>query len=122
MNEIDFDALPEAEKYRLAFYFIHQLFSYCLSLDNPSGNEALKDADVLENPAEYLCRTKALCLKIGLNKADRIKELTLDTSDLLDDISWDLENKFKIVCKNSDSELPNIYETFPCSIFSLKVN
>lgn len=78
MNEIDFDALPEAEKFRMAFYFIHQLFSYCLSLDNPSVNDALKDADVLENPAEYLKRTRELCLKIGLNKTNRIKELTLD--------------------------------------------
>ena len=74
------------EKVDVAFYCLHQLFSYCLMVEDPELTDSLNEFEINKNPSLYLSKTKDLLRKIDVNKNDikKLKELNMDTVELID--------------------------------------
>ena len=82
-----------AEKVDVAFYAIHQLFSYCLIVDDDDfTEEVLNKYEINKNPSLYLNITKELLrgIKVTEKKINRLKELHEDTVDILDSMELSL--------------------------------
>ena len=82
-----------AEKVDVAFYAIHQLFSYCLIVDDDDFTEEdLNDYEINKNPSLYLNITKELLrgIKVDQHDINKLKELHEDTVDILDSMELSL--------------------------------
>ena len=81
-----------AEKVDVAFYAIHQLFSYCLLVDDDFTEEDLNDYEINKNPSLYLNITKELLrgIKVDQHDINKLKELHEDTVDILDSMELSL--------------------------------
>ena len=86
-----------AEKVDVAFYAIHQLFSYCLLVDDDFTEEDLNDY-------EY-----------DINK---LKELNEDTVDILDCISAEINHTYKTILNDCTLD---IYDSKAFKILDLKM-
>ena len=81
------------EKVDVAFYAIHQLFSYCLIVDDDDFTEEdLNDYEINKNPSLYLSKTKELLrgIKVDQHDINKLKELHEDTVDILDSMELSL--------------------------------
>ena len=110
-----------AEKVDVAFYAIHQLFSYCLIVDDEDFTEDdLNDYEINTNPSLYLSKTKELLrgIKVTEKKINRLKELHEDTVDILDSISAEINHTYKTVLNDCTLD---IYNSKAFKILDLKM-
>ena len=110
-----------AEKVDVAFYAIHQLFSYCLIVDDDDFTEEdLNDYEINKNPSLYLSKTKELLrgIKVTEKKINRLKELHEDTVDILDSISAEINHTYKTVLNDCTLD---IYNSKAFKILDLKM-
>ena len=111
-----------AEKVDVAFYSIHQLFSYCLIVDDDDFTEEdLNDYEINKNPSLYLSKTKELLrgIKVTEKKINRLKELHEDTVDILDNISAEINHTYKTVLNDCTLD---IYDSKAFKILDLKMD
>lgn len=109
------------EKVDVAFYAIHQLFSYCLIVDDDDFTEEdLNDYEINKNPSLYLSKTKELLrgIKVTEKKINRLKELHEDTVDILDSISAEINHTYKTVLNDCTLD---IYDSNAFKILDLKM-
>ena len=109
------------EKVDVAFYAIHQLFSYCLIVDDDDFTEEdLNDYEINKNPSLYLSKTKELLrgIKVTEKKINRLKELHEDTVDILDSISAEINHTYKTVLNDCTLD---IYNSNAFKILDLKM-
>lgn len=109
------------EKVDVAFYAIHQLFSYCLIVDDEDFTEEdLNDYEINKNPSLYLSKTKELLrgIKVTEKKINRLKELHEDTVDILDSISAEINHTYKTVLNDCTLD---IYDSNAFKILDLKM-
>ena len=101
-----------AEKVDVAFYAIHQLFSYCLIVD---------DYEINKNPSLYLSKTKELLrgIKVTEKKINRLKELHEDTVDILDNISAEINHRYRQFLNDKTLD---IYDSKAFKILDLKMD
>ena len=110
-----------AEKVDVAFYAIHQLFSYCLIVDDDDFTEEdLNDYEINKNPSLYLNITKELLrgIKITEKKINRLKELHEDTVDILDNISAEINHRYRQFLNDKTLD---IYDRNAFKILDLKM-
>ena len=110
-----------AEKVDVAFYAIHQLFSYCLIVDdNDFTEEVLNKYEINKNPSLYLSITKELLrgIKVTEKKINRLKELHEDTVDILDSISAEINHKYRQFLNDKTLD---IYDRNAFKILDLKM-
>ena len=111
-----------AEKVDVAFYSIHQLFSYCLIVDDDDFTEEdLNDYEINKNPSLYLNITKELLrgIKITEKKINRLKELHEDTVDILDSISAEINHRYRQFLNDKTLD---IYDSNAFKILDLKMD
>ena len=111
-----------AEKVDVAFYSIHQLFSYCLIVDDDDFTEEdLNDYEINKNPSLYLSITKELLrgIKITEKKINRLKELHEDTVDILDNISAEINHRYRQFLNDKTLD---IYDSNAFKILDLKMD
>ena len=111
-----------AEKVDVAFYAIHQLFSYCLIVDDDDFTEEdLNDYEINKNPSLYLNITKELLrgIKITEKKINRLKELHEDTVDILDSISAEINHRYRQFLNDKTLD---IYDSNAFKILDLKMD
>ena len=108
------------EKVDVAFYAIHQLFSYCLIVDDDFTEKDLNDYEINKNPSLYLSITKELLrgIKVTEKKINRLKELHEDTVDILDSISAEINHIYKTVLNDCTLD---IYDSKAFKILDLKM-
>lgn len=110
-----------AEKVDVAFYAIHQLFSYCLIVDDDDFTEEdLNDYEINKNPSLYLSKTKELLrgIKVTEKKINRLKELHEDTVDILDSISAEINHTYRQFLNDKTLD---IYDSKAFKILDLKM-
>ena len=110
-----------AEKVDVAFYSIHQLFSYCLIVDDDDFTEEdLNDYEINKNPSLYLSITKELLrgIKVTEKKINRLKELHEDTVDILDNISAEINHRYRQFLNDKTLD---IYDRNAFKILDLKM-
>lgn len=109
------------EKFDIAFYCLHQLFSYCLLVEEEDMADAMAEFEINKDPELYLSRTKDLLRGIKVNEiyVHKLKELKFDTVDILDNISLEMEHRYRDIMK--DYELMNIYDRNAFKLFELKM-
>ena len=110
-----------AEKVDVAFYSIHQLFSYCLIVDDDDFTEEdLNDYEINKNPSLYLSKTKELLrgIKVTEKKINRLKELHEDTVDILDSISAEINHTYRQFLNDKTLD---IYDRNAFKILDLKM-
>ena len=110
-----------AEKVDVAFYAIHQLFSYCLIVDDDDFTEEdLNDYEINKNPSLYLNITKELLrgIKVTEKKINRLKELHEDTVDILDSISAEINHTYRQFLNDKTLD---IYDRNAFKILDLKM-
>ena len=111
-----------AEKVDVAFYSIHQLFSYCLIVDDDDFTEEdLNDYEINKNPSLYLSKTKELLrgIKVTEKKINRLKELHEDTVDILDNISAEINHRYRQFLNDKTLD---IYDSKAFKILDLKMD
>lgn len=111
-----------AEKVDVAFYAIHQLFSYCLIVDDEDFTEDdLNDYEINKNPSLYLSITKELLrgIKVTEKKINRLKELHEDTVDILDSISAEINHAYRQFLNDKTLD---IYDSKAFKILELKMD
>ena len=111
-----------AEKVDVAFYSIHQLFSYCLIVDDDDFTEEdLNDYEINKNPSLYLSKTKELLrgIKVTEKKINRLKELHEDTVDILDNISAEINHRYRQFLNDKTLD---IYDRNAFKILDLKMD
>ena len=111
-----------AEKVDVAFYAIHQLFSYCLIVDDDDFTEEdLNDYEINKNPSLYLSKTKELLrgIKVTEKKINRLKELHEDTVDILDSISAEINHRYRQFLNDKTLD---IYDSKAFKILDLKMD
>ena len=111
-----------AEKVDVAFYSIHQLFSYCLIVDDDDFTEEdLNDYEINKNPSLYLSKTKELLrgIKVTEKKINRLKELHEDTVDILDSISAEINHRYRQFLNDKTLD---IYDSNAFKILDLKMD
>ena len=109
------------EKVDVAFYAIHQLFSYCLIVDDEDfTEEVLNKYEINKNPSLYLSKTKELLrgIKVTEKKINRLKELHEDTVDILDSISAEINHAYKQILNDKTLD---IYDRNAFKILDLKM-
>ena len=109
------------EKVDVAFYAIHQLFSYCLIVDDDDFTEEdLNDYEINKNPSLYLNITKELLrgIKVDQHDINKLKELHEDTVDILDSISAEINHTYKTVLNDCTLD---IYNSKAFKILDLKM-
>lgn len=110
------------EKVDVAFYAIHQLFSYCLIVDDDDFTEEdLNDYEINKNPSLYLSITKELLrgIKVTEKKINRLKELHEDTVDILDNISAEINHRYRQFLNDKTLD---IYDSKAFKILDLKMD
>ena len=110
-----------AEKVDVAFYAIHQLFSYCLIVDDDDfTEEVLNKYEINKNPSLYLSKTKELLrgIKVTEKKINRLKELHEDTVDILDNISAEINHRYRQFLNDKTLD---IYDRNAFKILDLKM-
>ena len=110
-----------AEKVDVAFYAIHQLFSYCLIVDDDDfTEEVLNKYEINKNPSLYLSKTKELLrgIKVTEKKINRLKELHEDTVDILDSISAEINHTYRQFLNDKTLD---IYDRNAFKILDLKM-
>lgn len=110
-----------AEKVDVAFYAIHQLFSYCLIVDDDDFTEdVLNKYEINKNPSLYLSKTKELLrgIKVTEKKINRLKELHEDTVDILDSISAEINHTYRQFLNDKTLD---IYDRNAFKILDLKM-
>ena len=111
-----------AEKVDVAFYSIHQLFSYCLIVDDDDFTEEdLNDYEINKNPSLYLSITKELLrgIKVTEKKINRLKELHEVTVDILDSISAEINHRYRQFLNDKTLD---IYDRNAFKILDLKMD
>ena len=111
-----------AEKVDVAFYAIHQLFSYCLIVDDDDfTEEVLNKYEINKNPSLYLSKTKELLrgIKVTEKKINRLKELHEDTVDILDSISAEINHRYRQFLNDKTLD---IYDSKAFKILDLKMD
>ena len=111
-----------AEKVDVAFYSIHQLFSYCLIVDDDDFTEEdLNDYEINKNPSLYLSKTKELLrgIKVTEKKINRLKELHEVTVDILDSISAEINHRYRQFLNDKTLD---IYDRNAFKILDLKMD
>lgn len=98
------------ERIDIALYCLNQLFSYCLIVENEDYADDLDDFEININPLLYLSKTKELLrgIKVSENKINKLKDLNTDTVDILDNISLEINHKYRSILK--DYEIMDIYD------------
>ena len=110
-----------AEKVDVAFYAIHQLFSYCLIVDDEDFTEDdLNDYEINKNPSLYLKITKELLkgIKVDQHDINKLKELHEDTVDILDSISAEINHRYRQFLNDKTLD---IYDRNAFKILDLKM-
>ena len=110
-----------AEKVDVAFYAIHQLFSYCLIVDDDDFTEEdLNDYEINKNPSLYLNITKELLrgIKVDQHDINKLKELHEDTVDILDSISAEINHRYRQFLNDKTLD---IYDSNAFKILDLKM-
>ena len=111
-----------AEKVDVAFYAIHQLFSYCLIVDDDDFTEEdLNDYEINKNPSLYLNITKELLrgIKVDQHDINKLKELHEDTVDILDSISAEINHRYRQFLNDKTLD---IYDSKAFKILDLKMD
>ena len=111
-----------AEKVDVAFYAIHQLFSYCLIVDDEDFTEDdLNDYEINKNPSLYLSITKELLrgIKVDQHDINKLKELHEDTVDILDSISAEINHRYRQFLNDKTLD---IYDSKAFKILDLKMD
>jgi len=110
------------EKVDVAFYAIHQLFSYCLIVDDDDfTEEVLNKYEINKNPSLYLSKTKELLrgIKVDQHDINKLKELHEDTVDILDSISAEINHKYRQFLNDKTLD---IYDRNAFKILDLKMD
>lgn len=110
-----------AEKVDVAFYAIHQLFSYCLIVDDEDFTEEdLNKYEINKNPSLYLNITKELLrgIKVDQHDINKLKELHEDTVDILDSISAEINHRYRQFLNDKTLD---IYDSNAFKILDLKM-
>lgn len=111
-----------AEKVDVAFYAIHQLFSYCLIVDDDDFTEdVLNKYEINKNPSLYLNITKELLrgIKVDQYTINKLKELHEDTVDILDSISAEINHRYRQFLNDKTLD---IYDSNAFKILDLKMD
>ena len=111
-----------AEKVDVAFYAIHQLFSYCLIVDDEDFTEEdLNKYEINKNPSLYLNITKELLrgIKVDQHDINKLKELHEDTVDILDRISAEINHRYRQFLNDKTLD---IYDSNAFKILDLKMD
>lgn len=111
-----------AEKVDVAFYAIHQLFSYCLIVDDEDFTEEdLNKYEINKNPSLYLSKTKELLrgIKVDQHDINKLKELHEDTVDILDSISAEINHRYRQFLNDKTLD---IYDSKAFKILDLKMD